>query len=455
MKYPKDYPTKSRRSPTQFHADPNKTVLQLETHSVRPVQTAQHHGLSKWMPTIISTVIVACFTFVGLWLTRGQADSGQHASHDLERSSPSTPISPIVISPSPQVGINLDSSEDSLLIQDPDLLAQRGGDLSSVPTQSDPNQSVNSAQTSHLQAIVMGVLTEVLPKHKLNPGYENRIGILLIDHRVGTHSEQIGAHRETEMFYPASVVKMFWMVNFYNALQTDPQNSRLLAVEQERVIDQMIRRSDNNMASRVIDVLTNTSSQDDSHGAALDQWINQRNQLSELFRQRGYSRNLKVGQKTFPITKPTYIPEPKFNELKMRGNPNAPIRNAISAQDAARLLNEIINRQAIQNPDYTDRAQRILLLSDIDRKNLLEDQDTSYFNPVRTFFSEGLSDLQGIDYYGKAGWTSSSRNEVAYIIDGNKNATYTLAVFTDGKDYAEAWKLFPDISKYVYDRMGS
>jgi hypothetical protein len=453
MKSPDNYPIKSRRSLTQLQADPNKTVLQLDTQPIRSVQNSQHPWLSKWMPTVISTVIVACFTFVGLWITRGQANSEQQASSDSEGIVPNLPVYPRPVPlPSP-TGINLEPPEDSLLIQDPDLLAQGGGDVSSPSTRSP--QWMNSTQTGDVQAIVMGILADVLPKYKLNPGYENRIGILLINNPSATQPEQMGLYQESKLFYPASVVKMFWMVNFYNALQTAPHDSQLLAIEQEQVVDQMIRRSDNNMASRLIDVLTHTSSQDDSSGAELDQWIERRNQLSELFRQQGYSQELKVGQKTFPITKPTYIPEPRFNELKMRGNPDHPIRNAISAQDAAQLLNRIVNRQAIQNSDYASRAQQILLLNDSNRTNLLEDQDTSYFNPVRTFFSEGLSDLRQIDYYGKAGWTSSSRNEVAYIIDSNKGVTYILAVFTDGKDYAEAWKLFPDISRYVHNRMGS
>jgi len=55
------------------------------------------------------------------------------------------------------------------------------------------------------------------------------------------------------------------------------------------------------------------------------------------------------------------------------------------------------------------------------------------------------------EFASKAGWTSDSRSEVAYINDGQ--VAYILAVFTQDAAYAQNWQIFPKISELVYQKM--
>jgi len=134
----------------------------------------------------------------------------------------------------------------------------------------------------------------------------------------------------------------------------------------------------------------------------------------------------------------------------MRGASKKPIRNKISTQQVARLMYEIFTGRAIST-EYSQNLQQWLKwdLSSSYWKNL--DPNTGSFNPIRTFFGESLP--TNIYFASKAGWTSSTRQEVAYISDGR--AAYILAVFAEDRAYAQNRKIFPQISRLVFERITS
>ena len=53
----------------------------------------------------------------------------------------------------------------------------------------------------------------------------------------------------------------------------------------------------------------------------------------------------------------------------------------------------------------------------------------------------------------KAGWTSASRQEVAFITSKDGKTRYVLAVFGDDAAYGKSKKVFPGISDLVYKQM--
>ncbi|EAW46753.1 hypothetical protein PN465_15450 [Nodularia spumigena CS-584] len=80
-----------------------------------------------------------------------------------------------------------------------------------------------------------------------------------------------------------------------------------------------------------------------------------------------------------------------------------------------------------------------------------KEQNPNVFNPVRGFFSESLP--TDVYFGGKAGWTSGSRQEAAYIATRDGSAAYILVVFGEDRAYAYDWKIFPKISNLVLERM--
>jgi hypothetical protein len=73
------------------------------------------------------------------------------------------------------------------------------------------------------------------------------------------------------------------------------------------------------------------------------------------------------------------------------------------------------------------------------------------YDPIEGFFGESLP--TDTHLASKVGWTSDSRQEVAYIKSSDGRAEYILTIFADDPKYAKDWKVFPKISKLVFDRM--
>jgi hypothetical protein len=53
----------------------------------------------------------------------------------------------------------------------------------------------------------------------------------------------------------------------------------------------------------------------------------------------------------------------------------------------------------------------------------------------------------------KAGWTSSTRQEVAFVKTRKGKTAYILAIFAEDRAYAQDGKIFPKMSRLVFDRM--
>jgi hypothetical protein len=190
--------------------------------------------------------------------------------------------------------------------------------------------------SQRLQPVVNSILE--YSKEKKLP--LDALSITLIDTKTGERADYQGDMPR----YPASVVKMFWLVTAYQKIsQGELEESSVLPA-----IEQMIYKSDNQGASQILDVVTETKSTSEklsSENLAIGK--QQRQKLNEFFRDAGYSININVSQKTFPIPQKN-IMEPQGFDQQLRGeNIEAPIRNKITTNDAARLMYEIINKQSI------------------------------------------------------------------------------------------------------------
>ncbi len=296
--------------------------------------------------------------------------------------------------------------------------------------------SPNFQKSQKLQSIVDRAVSlatdKKLPKKALS--------ITLIDAKTGKY----GAYQQDELRYPASIVKMFWMVYSYSLIKNNPLSEANFTL----YLNKMIKNSDNDSASYVVDTITGTESGNDFQGEEYENWLQKRNQLNKYFQQAGYT-NINLNQKVFPINY-LNISQPQGAELKMRGNPEKPIRNKMTTLHAARLLYEIYNVQAI-SPDYSGKMINLLRIDSQTRNLKKYDQNPNEFNPVRGFFSEPLP--SNIDFGGKAGWTSNTRQEAAYIATPDGKAAYILVVFAEDRAYAYDWKIFPQISSMIFDRM--
>lgn len=242
--------------------------------------------------------------------------------------------------------------------------------------------------------------------------------------------------------YPASVAKLFWLVNLYAQYENGILSPGTVS---ESDIRKMIADSDNEPASRVLDLVTQTESGTDLSTDELERWMDKRFSINRYFEERGY-HGVNLSQKTFPIPY-LQLNGPQGRELQMRGKPTQPIRNHLTTHSTARLLYEIFTNQAVSST-YSQRIQ-----SHLKRDLSPASWQGRPFNSIEGFLGESLP--PSTSFYSKAGWMSISRNDAAVIVSPDGETKYILVVFGDDKAFMDDDEIFPAISREIYQSLAN
>jgi beta-lactamase class A len=218
-------------------------------------------------------------------------------------------------------------------------------------------------------------------------------------------------------FYPASLVKLFFMVETYHQGRLTP--------EIERALREMIRVSDNDAAAFLVDVLTDTASGSELNGKALEEFIERRRKLNRYFVSLGYDVSVFIKPWSFG---------PFGRDLQIMGE-NKVNRNRASANSLASLLLWIVRRHAVS----PQASEAMLALLERPLAPLRPEE-----NQVKDFFGESLP--AGARFWSKEGDTSEVRHDAAYVElpDGRK---YVIVILTRGA--ADDKTLLPAIGKHL------
>lgn len=243
--------------------------------------------------------------------------------------------------------------------------------------------------------------------------------------------------------YPASTIKLFWMVELYSQYQAGmiPEESVL-----EEDIYKMIQDSNNESASRILDKISKTESGEALPKNKFDIWLAHRYSVNQFFEQAGY-QNINISQKPFPIPY-LNLTHPEGRDLQIRqihGSKAKPVRNYLTTYSVARLLFEIYNNQAIT--EQYSMKMKALLKRDLHP----EAWQQKPYNSIAGFLGESLP--VDTDFYSKMGWTFSNRNDAAIIATPDGKHKYILVVFGDDPSFYQNKKLFPEISRTIYNQM--
>lgn len=216
-------------------------------------------------------------------------------------------------------------------------------------------------------------------------------------------------------FYPASVVKLFYMVETYKRVQITP--------EIERALKEMITVSDNDATAFLIDVISDTCSGNNLEGRALAKFIEKRRITNKDFARLGYDISAMAKAWSFG---------PFGRDLQLLG-PNRENRNRMSANSVASLMLWIERRRAL-SPELSQKMMD-LLARPLSPQRKEENQ-------VKEFFGEALP--EGSLLWSKAGWTSEVRHDAAYVeLPGGKKMI--VVIFTRGT--ADDVTLLPAIGR--------
>jgi Beta-lactamase enzyme family len=251
--------------------------------------------------------------------------------------------------------------------------------------------------------------------------------------------------------YPASIVKMFWLVITYQKIiQGEIKETKLLDA-----IENMIYKSENKAASQIIDTVTSTKSTVEKLPKDKFKTHRQRRiELSEFFKDDGYSEEINVSQKIFPINNENVGNLNGFDRQLRGENAEEPIENKLTTNDTARLMYEIVKGKSV-TAEASSKMKKLLTRNIDPGFWKKQPPNPVEFNPIESFFGQGLSESKIENIVSKAGKTSRSRQEVAFIKSIDGKTQYILVVFGNDPIYGKSKNIFPEISTLVYEKMRS
>ncbi|MEM6835234.1 MAG: serine hydrolase [Cyanobacteria bacterium P01_C01_bin.120] len=307
-----------------------------------------------------------------------------------------------------------------------------------------PFQTTTETKTAPgLQEIVDGVVQQVADKG-LPPA---ALSVSLVD--LTGDCCGYGAYQDQQPRYPASVVKLFWLVALYGQYEAGTLQPDVdVRVDDEAL---MAHYSNNGASSRIVDALTQTESGEELTGGSWQHWLAARQSLNTYFLRANYP-NLNIAHKTFPIpdlglTERHGRDRQLANDENTLGAEPALARNYLTTQAMARLLYEIDTGQAI-SANWSDRIKQHLRHSTDPAVWQREDP-----NAIAGFFGEYLP--PDVQLFTKLGFTfDDGRQEAAIIASPDNQTRFALVMFANDAVYSyEDVTVFPTVARYVYDQM--
>ena len=283
------------------------------------------------------------------------------------------------------------------------------------------------AQQQSLQDLVNSAAKTTLDRFADKKLQESELSITLIDLHDPKRPVTASFHGN-ERVYPASVVKLFYLVAAHRWLEDKKIEQ---TPELTRAIRDMIVDSSNEATQYVVDVLTHTTGGYELPPKEMEQWQYQRNAVNRYFSSVGYT-NINVNQKTFC--------EDAYGRERVSRGPNGENRNKLTTDATARLMMEIVTGK-VANPARTAAMMELLKRDYTRQSNDTDDQG-------RGFTGMALQGRDGFRLWSKAGWTSTTRHDVAYVEmpDGGK---FVLAAFTS--THSNDREIIPTIARVVID----
>ncbi len=234
-------------------------------------------------------------------------------------------------------------------------------------------------------------------------------------------------YRGDERFYPASVIKLFYLSATHRWLE----DKRIADTpELRRAMHDMIIDSSNDATNYIVDVLTGTTGGPELPPAELDAWSEQRRVVTKYFQSLGY-QNVNAARKTWG--------DGPFGREKQDMEAHPPARNYLSTNDTARLLTDIATGKSVS----AVRSMEMLALLARDPFTPKPDDPD---NQATAFSGSALT--PGMKLWSKAGWVSWARNDAA-LIELPGGGRVIIVTFTDGREHANNRAIIPALVKRV------
>ncbi len=299
--------------------------------------------------------------------------------------------------------------------------------LVAVQTHSAQTNSTAPIRHSHaLQTVVDQAVRGALEKFADQKLATNQIAVTVVDLRDPQKPVQ-ASYRGGEQVYPASVIKLFYLAAVHRWLE----DGKLKDTEElRRALRDMIVDSLNEATGYLVDCLTGTTSGPELGPNEMEEWYFKRNAVNRYFASLGYT-NINVNRK--PWCEGPYGRE--IQSVKMT-KPNH--RNWLTTDATARLLTEIATGKAVSAKRCAEMME-LLHRDPAPEAGNKNDQAHAY---------TALALPPGAKLWSKAGWTSETRHDAAYVELPN-GAKFVLVTFT--LDHANDRDIIPAVARTVVE----
>lgn len=289
--------------------------------------------------------------------------------------------------------------------------------------------SFNAQNSPELQELVNRAADETLKKFADKGLKAENFAVTLIDLRDANNLRKADYHGEQKI-YPASVVKMFYLAATHRWLEDGKLKD---TPELRRGLRDMIVDSSNDATHFIVDVLTDANGGGELSAEELEKWAYKRNAVNRYFTSLGY-QNINTNQKT-------YCEDIYGRERQFRGE-KGENRNALTTNATARLLAEIALGKIVSPA----RSKEMMELLKRDPFKQSEDKDSQDIG----FTGIALANIKDARLWSKAGWTSKSRHDAAYVelSDGRR---FVLVTFTEG--VANEREIIPNVARIVMENL--
>jgi len=307
-------------------------------------------------------------------------------------------------------------------------IRNRKADTINPPKNYNPLVTKSSPQ---LQTLLDSAVGDTIKQFSAKNLKSENVAATLIDLRDWQNPTTASVRGE-EKIYSASVVKMYYMTALYQQIQDGKVKS---TPELERGLRDMIVDSSNDATGYILDVLTETSSGWEMPQKEFDVWQFKRNAVNRYFASMGYS-NININQKTFC--------EDAYGREQQSRNYKGENRNMLTTNATARLLAEIVSGRTVN-------AEKSVLMMNLMKRTPFAEGDKD--DQSRGFTGIALinKNLKDAKIWSKAGWTSKTRHDAAYIEtpDGLK---FVLVIFTE--NFANERDIIPTVAGKILDGLG-
>lgn len=286
-------------------------------------------------------------------------------------------------------------------------------------------QEVKKQEAATLQQLVDGAAQEALRRFGVQGFQEKNLAVTLIDLSTPERPAR-ASFRGQEPIYPASVIKLFYLVATHRWLE----DGKIKETEElRRAMKDMIVASSNDATHFIVDVLSGVSNGAELPPGEMKKWMERRSQVDRYFASLGYT-NLVIKQK--PWCEGPYGRERIFVGEKLEN------RNKLTTDATARLLSEIATGRAI-TPARSRQMMELLKRDYASKTDDPEDQ-------AHAFTALALAPDSGARLWSKAGWTSTTRHDAAYVELPN-GRRFVLVVFTT--DQAREREIIPTVARHI------